>query len=158
MVEAKPWYNLSICLAGWRKSKKYLSHERKCNDQDTNAAPPNCESRALLLCPSVRLNLISLIKKCEVYLCSHKFTSLNPVLGYVRQCRFVVQMSEVQISVCRAAVLTESSHGFFSLSRQALQWCLRLGHDWLILHPFQFIIHYLPYGLTLYHLSYWHHH
>jgi hypothetical protein len=122
----------------------------KCLSQDRyERAPPECESRVLLLCPPIRLHPVSLIKKCEVYWYSHKFRSFNLVLSYIRQCRLVVRVSGVHISVCRAAVLTGSSHGFLCLSSQTRRWCLTLGDDCFLLHPFQVIIHYLSYGLTL---------
>jgi hypothetical protein len=46
---------------------------------------------------------------------------------------------------------------FPSLSRQMPVQHLKLGHNNLLLHPFQFVINQSPYHLTLYFLSYWQH-
>jgi hypothetical protein len=63
-------------------------------------------------------------------------------LRTARRGRVVVWRSRVQISVWKPAILTEVFVGLLSSSRQILgSTYIKLGHDYLLPYPFQFIIH-----------------
>jgi len=57
------------------------------------------------------------------------------------QYRLVCRRYPGWISAVALTVLTDVFHSFLQLFQALPRWCLRLGHNFLPLHPFQLIIH-----------------